>query len=300
MIVDYNGVQIPGYNIVAPSFVASHKIDKNQTIKLSYSKRIERPDFRDINPFVNSSDPYNVTYGNPKLQPEVGNNFALGYNKSFDKGGSINISAFYLLNTSDIKPVTFSYASLSEADNIYTNVLVSTRKNVGSEIKAGLNISATIPISKGFDLCPNILIDNRRVMIKIPNIPNFAMGYEYRLNLNAAYQFKNDFVAEAFTNYNSPQLSIQGKNPSFFAYSFAIRKQFLKKKASFGFTTTVPFNEYINQATIINQPGYTQYSLRRVPYRSFGISLSYKFGKLDFKKNPSKDNTDNLQQPTDQ
>ncbi|HEV7620080.1 MAG TPA: outer membrane beta-barrel protein, partial [Flavisolibacter sp.] len=46
---------IPGYNTFVPSIFLSKKIGDNQTIKLSYSKRIERPDYRDLNPFINTS-----------------------------------------------------------------------------------------------------------------------------------------------------------------------------------------------------------------------------------------------------
>ena len=53
---------------------------------------------------------------------------------------------------------------------------------------------------------------------------------------------------------------------------------------SFGFTATNPFSQYIQQVTTVTTSNYTSYNLRLVPYRSFGISFSYKFGKLEFKK----------------
>ncbi len=60
-------VPTPGYNTWVPSLFFSKKLGEHQTLKLSYSKRIERPDYRDLNPFVNTSDPKNVTAGNPYL-----------------------------------------------------------------------------------------------------------------------------------------------------------------------------------------------------------------------------------------
>jgi len=280
---------IPDYNFLSPSFVLSHKITKTQTIKLSYSKRIERPDFGDMNPFVNSTDPYNVSFGNPNLHPEIGNNFELGYNHPFDKGGNINITTFYRHNGFDVKQYTTAYKTYREGDSTYNNVYVSTRANVGSEVRFGINFSASLPVTDKFTIRPNFLVAARRIMDNLPNTPSFVAGYECRLNLNASYEFGNDFSAEAFGNYNSPNVGLQGKNPSFVSYSFAARKQFMNKKASIGFVTNVPFNEYINQSSTIVQPGNSQYSLRRVPYRSFGISFSYRFGKLEFKKDDEKD-----------
>ena len=70
------------------------KLGDDQTIKLSYSKRIERPDYRDLNPFINTSDPKNITSGNPFLTPEIGNRYELGYSREFGTTGSLVITRF--------------------------------------------------------------------------------------------------------------------------------------------------------------------------------------------------------------
>ncbi|MEJ7679833.1 MAG: TonB-dependent receptor [Segetibacter sp.] len=60
--------KIPGYNTFVPSIYFSKSLgDNGGNIKLSYSKRIERPDYGDLNPFVNTSDPKNITAGNSNL-----------------------------------------------------------------------------------------------------------------------------------------------------------------------------------------------------------------------------------------
>ncbi len=79
----------------------------------------------------------------------------------------------------------------------------------------------------------------------------------------------------------------------------SLRKQFWNKKASIGFTAADPFNKYIDQKTTTSGSGFTQSSLREVPFRSFGITLSYKFGKLEFKKDKNKDENNNDNPPAD-
>ena len=86
---------IPSYNNIAPSFIISHSFSNTESLKFAYSYRLERPDYRDLNPFMNLSDPHNITTGNPNLQPEIGHNFELSYNKSFEKGATINLVLFY-------------------------------------------------------------------------------------------------------------------------------------------------------------------------------------------------------------
>lgn len=115
-------------------------------------------------------------------------------------------------------------------------------------------------------------------------VGDLDMGMRYRLNLNVNYQFPNNFVLEAFGNYNSAAKNIQGKNPQSITYTLAGRKVFWNKKASIGFTMTNPFNKYIKQVTTVNTGDYDSYSVRQLPFRSFGISFSYKFGKTDIKK----------------
>lgn len=287
--VDFQGASIPSYNFLSPSLVLSHKLNKSTTIKVAYSKRIERPDFGDLNPFVNSSDPYNISYGNPNLHPEIGNNFELGFNKSFEEGGNINITGFYRHNGFDIKQYTAPYDSLLVAGKYYKNVYVTTRANVGSEVRTGINISASLPIGKNFTLRPQIMASNRRVTVNLPNTPDFVSGYECRMNMNASYDFKHNFTAEAFINYESPRFLLNGKNSSLATYNFAVRKQLLNKKASIGLTTNMPFSQYVKQSQTVITPGNYQYSQRQVPNRWFGISLSYKFGKLEFKKDRNED-----------
>jgi len=105
-----------------------------------------------------------------------------------------------------------------------------------------------------------------------------------RLNMNVTYQLPQDLVLELFGFYSAPSYSIQGKVPQFFIYTFAFRKLFWDKKASLGFTATNVFSKYIRQVSTITTEGYRSQNLRELPFRSFGISLSYKFGKLEFKK----------------
>lgn len=288
--IDFPGTNIPSYNSYVPSVIFSHKFENGNVIKLAYSHRIERPDYREINPFQNLSDPYNITTGNPLLKPEIGDNFELGFNHSFEKGGSIYISIASRFNSDDIKPYTVYYPTYKIGDSLYSNVSVSTRMNIGLENRTGLNISGSIPVTRQLNLRTNIFLSNRRIVNKLVS-NNVTNGFDGRINLNASYQLPHDLALEGFVNYNSSVNNIQGKQPQFISYTFAFRKFWLNKKASIGFTATNPFSKYITQETTIVAANYNSINIRQVPYQSFGISLSYKFGKLEFKKSKEDDNS---------
>jgi len=277
---DFPNTNIPSYGILAPSFVISHKLDKTQAIKFSYSYRLERPDYRSLNPFYNISDPHNISTGNPSLKPELGHNFELGYNKSFNKGPNVYVAAFYRYNTNDLQSFTTFYDSLAIGNSLYRNVFLTQRYNIGRETTEGVNLYASLPVGK-LTFRTNMFFADR--ITDNPGSPQVS-GFAYRINLNTSYEFANNLAAEAFVNYRSSQRGIQGTNPAFLFYNFAVRKQFMNKKASIGLTAANPFNEYIKLSSTTFGPNFNQTSLREIPLRSFGISLTYKFGKLDFKK----------------
>jgi ferric enterobactin receptor len=288
---DFPGANIPNYNTLAPSFVLSHKLTPNQTIKLSYSYRIERPDYGDVNPFYNISDPHNISTGNPNLKPEKSNTFELGYNRSFDGGANISASAFYRHNKDDIQSYTTPFDTLNINGKDYANVLLNQRSNIGTQTSVGGNIFASVPVTDKLNLRTNIFLVQRTNTN--PGIGRVT-GFSYRINLNASYQFGDGFNGEVFGNYNSSSRNLQGTRPQFFWYNLAVRKQVLNKKASIGLVASNPFNKYINQFSTTSGTGFSQSNIRQMPFRSFGISLSYKFGKLEFSKDKEKgDKEDN-------
>jgi ferric enterobactin receptor len=276
-------VNIKPYNTFVPSGVISHTFKNHQTIKLSYSHRLQRPDYRDLNPFFNVSDPKNITTGNPNLRPEVSDNFELGYNKSFEKGANINVALFVRANTQDIQSYTRYYPTYTIGDSTYTNVAISTRENIGAENNFGMNIYVSVPVTKKINLRSNISGFQRYIINNLAPNSNIS-GFNYRANLNATYQITSALTVELFGNFNSPRINVQGKMPSFTTYNFAIRQQLFHKKGSIALTATNPFNKYVDQKTELTGPNFDLYNIRQLPYRSFGINFTYKFGKLEFKK----------------
>lgn len=282
--IDFPGTSIPSYNILVPSLILSHQFQKSQSVKLAYSRRIERPEYGELNPFMNLSDPRNITTGNPALKPEIGDNFELGYSRNLEKrGGNIYIGLIERINSQDLKQVTAFYPGYLVGDSVYTNVSITTRQNIGEEYNSGGIVSGTIPITDKLSIRGNFIATHRYIVSPL-YVGNLSMGMRYRANATITYQFPKDLVVEAFGNYNSAARNIQGKNPQSITYTFAMRKQFWKRKASIGITATNPFNKYVRQETTIVTDTYSSTSVRLVPYRSFGVTFSYKFGKVELKK----------------
>jgi len=276
-------VHTPGYNTFVPSIYLSRKLSERETLKLSYSKRIERPEYWALNPFINTSDPKNITAGNPYLKPEMGNRIELSYSRDLAAAGSFMVAAFLRNNYDDIQPYVVFYPSLMVGDSVYTNVSVSTRENIGTERNMGMNLFADLHVTHKLSIRSNLLVFYRHTINAIDKGKTIN-SFNYRFNINSTYQFSTILSAEFFANFNSARNEVQGKYPSFTSYSFAVRKQFWNRKGSLALTATNPFSEYIKQKTILTGKNFNVNSVRRVPIRSIGINFTWKFGKLEFKK----------------
>lgn len=274
---DLRGIYIPVDNIWAPNFLVQHKLSENESLKFAYTYRIERPDYENLNPFLDIIDPHNVTTGNPALKNENRHKSELGYNKTFADNSSVYIGGFYNYNKNDIQFFTVYYPVYTVNSTSYYNVSVSKTENIGSQTTLGVNLSGSAVITDRFKLRSDIFLMSKNN--SVPGLPG-AGGFSYKLNLNAAYQLKDGLAVEAFGMFNSKRTDFQSTRPGSYLYTFAIKKQVLNKKGSIGLTTTNPFNQYINQYSSAYGTGFTQTNLRQKTMRSFGIMLSYKFGKL--------------------
>jgi ferric enterobactin receptor len=286
-----------GYHTFVPSVFIIKKLNDNETIKFSYSRRIERPDYRDLNPFINTSDPKNITSGNPQLIPETGNRYEVSYGKDLESKGSFAITAFYRVNNNDIQNYIIYYPFIMVGDSTYTNVAVSTRENIGFEKNVGLALFADVNFTSKLNVRTNVFSFYRHTVNTIDAGYN-SNSVNYRLNVNVSYHFAQSFAGEFFGNFSSARHEAQGKYPSFITYSIALRRQLWKKKGSIAITTVNPFNEYIKRKTSVFGPGFTATNLQKIPYRSIGINFTWKFGSLQFKK-PKEDDSINLNSGTD-
>lgn len=278
-------VKIPNYNNLAPSVTLSHAFADNQTLKFSYAYRLERPEYRDLNPFLNLADPQNIVTGNPKIKPEIGHDFQLGYTFNFNRDNSLNVMLLYTHNNPDIKSYTTFYPSFQVGDSTYYNVNVTQRDNIASEDRWGLVLGGSfVPFGK-LTIRPTLQL-YERITNNIYSIPQRISGFEYRWNFNANYQFAHGLIVEGFGNYRSG-IRWQGRTPGFLTYTLALRQQLWGGKGSFGLVAVNAFSNYLNQHSVVEGVGFHTDNLLEIPYRSFGINFLYKFGgfKIKVKEN---------------
>ena len=287
-------INIASDNFITPSAVISRTLNKNQTIKLSYAKRIQRPGYGQYNPFINATDPANLLTGNPGILPQKMHALESSYYRFFEKGSNILVTLFYRYSADDWQSYTTYYNSFPVGDTVYQNVTVSKTINAGTQQTGGLNISGTWAVNEKIQIRPNASFFEKYIQSNLLTNGSTS-SFNYRGSINITYQVIKTLVAEFYSGYNSARYEVQGKYPSFASYSFAVRKQFLDKKATLSLSATDPFNKYTNQVTYISAANFSGMVEHRYPYQYFSLSFSYKFGKIEYiEKKPEPDENENL------
>ncbi len=288
-----NGVEKNDYLNLFPSVIVAQTLKGSSMLKLSYNRRVQRPSQTFLNPFRNESDQFNIMQGNPQLNPELSDNFELGYS-TYIKGSIINASIFYR-NTHDVIENSISPIAENGVNKTLTSYI-----NVGSLKTFGFNLFGSYNPKPKWTLMSSVGMNSYDITSEVVDVDKTY--FMFNIFARSAYAFGKGWNTELFGVATSPVRTYQGKTDAFYFYGAAFKKDILKKKGSIGVNVLNPFNRNLEIKT--NNDALT--STGRVitntqiyyPLRSFGVNFSYTFGKLKFteKKKIKNDDTKQDQQ----
>jgi outer membrane receptor protein involved in Fe transport len=268
-----------------PSVAISKALTPTQTIKLSYSKRIQRPSLQFLNPFRNTSDPLNQSQGNPELSPEIAQTIELNYS-TFIKTSVINASVYYRRTADIIESVvnTVPFSTVDNDGNVVTrDVSLTNFLNVGNNNSIGSSLFGSVQLFDILTLRGNINAFTYKPQI----IASLQQGkqstyVQYNGSISGTVKLSKTLNAETFVMQNSARRTFQGTNPSFNLWVIGVKQEIMQKRGTLGLNVTQPFKDYKDFTTNINSGPLTQRSTFSVPFRSFGVSFTYNFGKMNF------------------
>jgi outer membrane receptor protein involved in Fe transport len=278
------------FDALFPSLFLSKTIGEGQEVQLNYSRRIRRPDFWQMNPFVDINDPLNIRQGNPALRPEFTNSFEFNYNKTYTSGSFLGV--LYFRNTQgDITRYsdTITAAQYQQLNNaaIDPRAILNTFVNAKYQNRGGAELTLQQKVGQQFDITPTVDLQYKKIVSNINNtdLSNEGFNWEAKLILNYRVVAKsalwNKWSFQATGGYESPEVIPQGKRKEMYGVDFGLRKEFLKNKATFTFNINDIFNSR-KRGTINDTENFYQDSYRRWDVRSFRATFTYKFGKTDF------------------
>ncbi len=259
------------YFNLLPNGSVQYKMSEKSSLRGVYSRRISRPFIDYLNPFVDRSDPRNLVYGNPRLNPELTDSYELSYN-TLIKEATLNVSASVRRTDNAIEMVRFSVPTDSGT------ITSQTYANVASNAFYMVNFYGSVKLLKDWEISggPNI----EYIVRKSPALGIARRsGFTGNAGLNTSYKITKTLTAQAFANYSLPGPDLQGKGSPWLWYSMGLKKKLFKEKSDLTLNLSNPFNNYWPYRSSIDTPTITERSEWRNYQRAVRVGFTYRFGQ---------------------
>ena len=252
------------YNSLFPTVYLSYAAGKKNQFGMNIGRRIDRPAYQDLNPFIFFLDNYTYQSGNPYLKPQFSTNIELSHTFKSFLTTTLNYSRTknYFLQTFG----QVGYATVLRNDNI------GLRRN------GGVSVSAQVPVKKwwnaniyanyNYDLYTGVLYGEK---LK-------AQAGTLMTNINNQFKFGHGWSAELSGFYRTKGVDGQIMIQPMGQVSAGVAKQILKDKGSLRFNMRDLFYTQKSEGQIKFQQ--TEAHFRNRPdSRVANITFSYRFGK---------------------
>jgi ferric enterobactin receptor len=285
-----------------PSIFLSKDLTKTDQLQVSLTRRVNRPNFFQLIPFIDYSDSLNITRGNADLVPEFTTSGEVSYSKS--KGTATFLTSVYYKHTNNL--IT---RYLNQETNPITGKidLINTFINANSSDNYGVEFTFTNKIKKWWDFTANLNMYNSKINTdnienstsqsglwtafgKINN--NITLKNKWVLQISGDYQGKSNMPVTQSQGFGPPmsqaQSSSQGYIEPFYGVDLAIKKSFLKNDLA---SLTLAFNDVFKtrgNTQVSYGEGFNQSYYRLTNPQMIKLNFSFRFGQMDaslFKKN---------------
>lgn len=269
------------YLNIFPTIFASYKINEKQNLSVSFGRRVQRPDYEDLNPFRFYLDQYTYELGNVFLQPHFAYNTELNYSML---GGALNHTLGYSF-------INKAMTDILE-QNEQTNETYITKKNIANKRNINYSISFNAPVTKWYTTSiyaetnfatingnlngTNEKINIRNLMFNINN--QFKISKTIKADIGGFYRPKG----------NEDLILIS----QMFAVNAGASKTILKGKA----TIKLSFRDILNTQKFTANIKYGTVDTRLKQWndrQTMGLSFSYRFSKgIKFQTAKKKEKSD--------
>jgi outer membrane receptor protein involved in Fe transport len=311
-----------------PSAFLTYKLTDKQDLQLNYSRKINRPNFFQLIPFPDISDPLNISIGNPNLVPEFTNLVELGYQYQINKNHSILATAYGRITNDLITRYQYKDKNIDPTkDSIPYNSYI----NANSASTFGLELTSKDKLAKWWDLTTNLNLFNTTLkagsiigggsnaqfswFAKINN--SFKLPKNFSIQLSGNYQAKTILPSSSGGGgggrggmggmfgggggFGQSQSGAQGYIKPNYEVEIAIKKDFLKNNAaSLTLQMSDIFRTKVN-ATHAESAFFIQDNLRRRDPQVLRLNFAWRFGKMDislFKRKNVKGEMEGMQNAT--
>ncbi|MDO7845485.1 TonB-dependent receptor [Hymenobacter sp. M29] len=257
-----------GYTSLLPNASINYTRKPGSSIRLAYSRRIQRPNIYYLNPYENRVDKFNVSRGNPELDPEFTDSYELNYS-TFVKGSVLNFSLFTRQTNNAIETVRTQRLDTT----------VTTFANVARNRTYGASVFGSFKPTTKWEISGSTSFNY--VVLRSGFLNTTNEGLMYNFNLNSTYKFTKTLSAQFYGGISSSRVQLQGRSSAWNYYSMGIKKTILKEKGDL----TLNADNFITARRDLNSyvttPVFNLEQHNYIALRGIRLAFGYRFGKIE-------------------
>lgn len=251
-----------------PSVFLSYKVGKGNEFQLNYSRRINRPGLRSLNPFADYEDPLNIRKGNPDLNPENIDALEFNYSKQW-KNHTLVATAYFR----HVNGIIQRYRSVDSL-----GVSTVTFLNLDYSINFGFELVARNRWFKWWNSTSTVSVFRNQVFGQNQEGELNATNFSYNIRLQNSFKIGKNMELQLSFNLNGPNVFPQGVMAEVWGLDAGYRLDFLKNKASLTLNVSDIFD---TRRFYVDTRGINFYGdvYRKRETRVATIQFTYRFGK---------------------
>jgi outer membrane receptor protein involved in Fe transport len=257
---------------VFPSAHFSYQLGEKNQMMTSYSRRINRPNGRDLDPFPNYMNQYTIRIGNPDLKPEYTDSYELSYMRRLAGSSFISFETFYR-TTNDL---------MSRVQELKGNVTYMSMQNLNRDHSTGGELMANINFTKWLLVNTSFTLYNYQLKGTIMGESVDRQSTNYSGRMNATFKFSPESRFQITGFFRGPSANAQGSQKGMLMTNLSYRQEFMKKKLTATLSLRDAFGTGKYEGTNVGQSFRSTFRMQREP-RVLMLTLSYKINnyKMD-------------------
>jgi outer membrane receptor protein involved in Fe transport len=258
------------YSNFFPSASLTYKLKMQTQLQLSYSRRINRPRYRDLSPLGSFTNNRSFRLGNPELQPEYTDSYEIGLLQNF-KTSSIYYGIYYRETEGAIQRV--SPPATAEG------FIFSRPENLGLQRAFGVEVNANQDFTDWYRLSGNVNFFRQKIEGSAygENLDAETVSFTTRLSNNI--KIKDKLMMQINFNYQAPVQQSQGRREAITVVDIGLSKDLWDKKGTLSLSAQDLFNsrKYRFETNTSNYSSYSEFQWRRGP--QIVLTLNYRLNQ---------------------
>ncbi|MFD2513005.1 TonB-dependent receptor domain-containing protein [Pontibacter locisalis] len=227
------------YFSLFPTVFITNDFNDDNKIQFSYSRRINRPRSRFLNPFVDRSDRFSLRFGNPDLKPEFVNSLELGYLRYWGNT-SLNATAFFRHTTDEIERFRTATIVVVNGDSIPGTEV--TFLNLSSNSSYGVELGFNHPVTKWWRLNGSASGFRTQLNTTQGDTELSSSRISWNAKLNSTMTVWKDLDIQLSGFYRAPMADIQGRMEQMYSVDLGMKKDILDSNGTVSLRVSDVFN----------------------------------------------------------